>query len=128
MISEQLYPFKQEVDKAAMENAVVVIVVVRYILPDNDLLEEILCDRIAVFVITPLVEFDLYDLFFANIMFKKILIEKVKHQHRFAASSYTRNDLDLAVPHLVNDTVKIIISVNHDISPRIYAACDATCR
>ena len=45
MISEQLYPFKQEVDKAAMENTVVVIVVVRYILPDNDLLEEILCEH-----------------------------------------------------------------------------------
>ena len=45
MISEQLHPFKQKVDQAAMENAVIVIVVVRNILPDNDLLEEILCEH-----------------------------------------------------------------------------------
>ena len=45
MISEQLHTFKQKVDKTAMENAVIVIVVVRYILPDYDLLEEVLCEH-----------------------------------------------------------------------------------
>lgn len=42
ILSEKFYPAEQQVDQVAVEDAVVVIKVVRHIHADNDLLEEVL--------------------------------------------------------------------------------------
>ena len=68
---------------------------------------------VAVFIIPPLIQFDFYDLRGIRAMIAEIFIEQLKKQHRFSASADAGNDFDLAVPHITNEPVQIIVALNH---------------
>ena len=46
-------------------------------------------------------------------MIAEIFIEQLKEQHRFSASADAGNDFDLAIPHITNEPVQIIVALNH---------------
>ena len=70
-------------------------------------------DWISELIVTSLVQFDFYDVVFLNFLREKVFIEQIKQQYRFSAAADTGNDFDLAVPHMMNHTIQIIISFNH---------------
>ena len=68
---------------------------------------------VAVFIIPPLIQFDFYDLCGIRAVIAEIFIEQLKEQHRFSASADAGNDFDLAIPHITNEPVQIIVALNH---------------
>ena len=84
------------------------------LLPKYQLLH-ILAERngVAVFIIPPLIQFDFYDLRGIRAVIAEIFIEQLKEQHRFSASADTGNDFDLAIPHITNEPLQIIVALNH---------------
>lgn len=70
-------------------------------------------DRISELIVTPLVQFDFYDVVCLNSLRKKILIKQIKRQYRLSATADAGDYLDFTVPHVMNHTVQIRISFNH---------------
>ena len=68
---------------------------------------------VAVFIIPPLIQFDFYDLRGIRAVIAEIFIEQLKEQHRFSASADAGNDFDLAIPHITNEPIQIIVALNH---------------
>ena len=68
---------------------------------------------VAVFIIPPLIQFDFYDLRGIRAVVAEIFIEQIKEQHRFSTSADAGNDFDLAIPHITNEPVQIIVALNH---------------
>ena len=68
---------------------------------------------VAVFIIPPLIQLDFYDLCGIRAVIAEIFIEQLKEQHRFSASADAGNDFDLAIPHITNEPIQIIVALNH---------------
>lgn len=86
-----------------------------YILLSKHQLLHVLTERngIAVFIIPPLIQFDFNDLRGIRAVIAEIFIEQLKKQHRFSASADAGNDFDLAIPHITNEPIQIIVALNH---------------
>lgn len=61
----------------------------------------------------PLIQFDFNDLRGIRAVIAEIFIEQLKEQHRFSASADAGNDFDLAIPHITNEPIQIIVALNH---------------
>ena len=86
-----------------------------FILLSKHQLLHVLTERngIAVFIIPPLIQFDFNDLRGIRSVIAEIFIEQLKEQHRFSASADAGNDFDLAIPHITNEPIQIIVALNH---------------
>ena len=86
-----------------------------FILLSKHQLLHVLTERngIAVFIIPPLIQFDFNDLRGIRAVIAEIFIEQLKEQHRFSASADAGNDFDLAIPHITNESIQIIVALNH---------------
>ena len=86
-----------------------------FILLSKRQLLHVLTERngIAVFIIPPLIQFDFNDLRGIRAVIAEIFIEQLKEQHRFSASADAGNDFDLAIPHITNKPIQIIVALNH---------------
>ena len=86
-----------------------------FILLSKHQLLHVLTERngIAVFIIPPLIQFDFNDLRGIRAVIAEIFIEQLKEQHRFSASADAGNDFDLAIPHITNEPIQIIVALNH---------------
>ena len=72
-------------------------------------------DRISEFIIAPLIQFNFQDVVLRNILRKEILEKQVKKQYGLSTSAYACDNLYLAVPHTMNQSIHISISINHSI-------------
>ena len=72
-------------------------------------------DRIPEFIIAPLIQFNFQDVVLRNILRKEILEKKVKKQYGLSTSAYACDNLYLAVPHTMNQSIHISISINHSL-------------
>lgn len=63
----------------------------------------------------PLIQFDFNDLRGIRAVIAEIFIEQLKEQHRFSASADADNDFNLAIPHITNEPIQIIVALNHFI-------------
>lgn len=70
-------------------------------------------DRISELIVPPLIQFDFQNMIFRNVLRKEILEKQVKKQYGFSTSAYACDNLYLAVPHTMNQSVHIGISFNH---------------
>ena len=74
--------------------------------------------RISVFDITRKVKLNLDDLLFRNARLHQMLFEQPSQQKRLPAAAYSRDNLNLSVPHILNQLVQISISFYlHKIIP-----------
>ena len=57
-------------------------------------------------------------------MIAEIFIEQLKEQHRFSASADAGNDFDLAIPHITNEPIQIIVALNHFFHLELVTLCE----
>ena len=86
-----------------------------FILLSKHQLLHVLTERngVTVFIIPPLIQFDFNDLRGIRAVIAEIFVKQLKKQHRFSASADAGNDFDLAIPHITNEPVQIIVALNH---------------
>ena len=86
-----------------------------FILLSKHQLLHVLTERngVTVFIIPPLIQYDFNDLRGIRAVIAEIFVKQLKKQHRFSASADAGNDFDLAIPHITNEPVQIIVALNH---------------